>query len=122
MNGLGFCLLNQNHAKEAKPYFEKILAKEPDAIGPLNGLARCFKEEGKIDQAIKTGEHGYQIQPEPNDLAGGLADAYLETKQYAKAVPLFELMLKAHPKNKHFQKGLEAAQRGVKEASDKSEK
>jgi Flp pilus assembly protein TadD len=116
MNGLGFCLLNQGHAKEAQPYFEKILAKEPDAGGPLNGLARCLKDQGKTDEAIKTWEHAYKIAPGPNDISGNLAEAYVETKQYTKAVPIFEMLVKANPKDERLHNRLEAARRGVKEA------
>jgi Flp pilus assembly protein TadD len=112
MNGLGFCLLNMGNAKEAKPYFEKLLANEPDALGPLNGLARCLKEEGKIDEAIKTWERGYKIDSSPNDIAGGLAMAYLEKKQFAKAVPILEQLVKASPSNEHYQKLLETARMG----------
>lgn len=120
MNGLGFCLLNLGNAKEAKPYFEKLIANDPDAVGPLNGLARCLKAEGKVDEAIKTWEHGYKVDPSPNDIAGGLAAAYVETKQFAKAIPILEQLVKASPDNKHFQKLLASARKGVK-GSEKAE-
>ena len=52
-NGLGFRLLNQGKHIEAKHSFEKALETWPAGAGPLNGLARCLKAEGKTDEAIE---------------------------------------------------------------------
>ena len=56
MNGLGFLMLNMGKTAEAKTFFEKYLKKDPDAAGPMNGSARCLKDEGKVDEAIALGK------------------------------------------------------------------
>jgi tetratricopeptide (TPR) repeat protein len=115
-NGLGFCLLNAGNAAEAKEYFQKCLKLQPEAAGAMNGLGRCLKEEGKTDDAIATWEAMYKKFPGPNAAATGLATTYLERKEYAKAIPYFEQLVKASLENGEFKQGLEAARTGAKQA------
>ena len=110
--GSAFILLNSGRTAQAKEYFEKYLKIEPDAPGPMNGLARCLKEEGKVDEAIALWEKMYEKYPGPNAAAVGLATTYLEQKEHAKALPYFEELVKAMPDNEEFKKGLEAAKKG----------
>ena len=51
--------------------------------------------------------------PGPNAAAVGLAMTYSERKQFDKALPLFEELVKSQPDNEEFRKGLEAAKAGA---------
>ena len=79
----------------------------------MNGLARCLKEEGKVDEAIALWEKMYEKHPGPNAAAVGLAMTYLERKEFEKAQKYFEELVKAMPDNEEFKKGLEAAKKGA---------
>jgi hypothetical protein len=43
---------------------------------------------------------------------------YAERKEFDKAVPLFEELVKAQPDNQEFRRGLEAAQEGAKSSKE----
>jgi cytochrome c-type biogenesis protein CcmH/NrfG len=79
----------------------------------MNGLARCLKSEGKVAEAVALWEKMYKLYPGPNAAAVGLAQTYVEQKEYAKALPYFEELVKAMPDNEEFNKGLEAAKQGA---------
>ena len=85
----------------------------PDAAGPLNGLARCLKDEGKVDEAIAVWEKMHKKYPGPNAASVGLATTYSEKKEYAKALPYYEELVKSQPANQEFKDGLEAAKKGA---------
>jgi tetratricopeptide (TPR) repeat protein len=114
MNGLGFSLLNMGKPKEAKPYFEAILKAEPDSGGPLNGLARCLSAEGKTKEAIALWEKLDKLTPgQPNAGTAGLAWAYLEQKEYEKAIVMFERLLEQNPQDERLKNALVQAQQGA---------
>ncbi len=52
--------------------------------------------------------------PGPNAGTVGLATTYVERKEYAKAIPLYEELAKADPSNEEFKKGLADAQAAAK--------
>jgi pentatricopeptide repeat protein len=112
---LAFCLLTQGNHEQAQPLFEKYLAKEKDAAGPMNGLARCLKASGKVDEAVELWERMAKLYPGPNAAAVGLAMTYLERKQYAKAAKHFKELVKANPDSDAFQRGLKSAEKGLAE-------
>ncbi len=56
MNGLGFCLLNSGKATEAKPYFEKCIAKDKKAYGPMNGLRAASKPRARSTKRSSCGK------------------------------------------------------------------
>ena len=91
-----------------------FLKKQPKAAGPMNGLARCLKEQGKVDEAIAVWEKMVKQNPGVNAGTSGLATTYLEQKEYAKAIPYFEALVKAEPANEEFKQGLADAQEGLK--------
>ena len=119
VNGLAFSLLNQGNVKEAKPLFEKYLKKEPKASGPLNGLARCLAAEGDVDGAIKLWEKGAKLTPGASAHTTALAFTYFERKEYAKAIPHFELLVKSNPKNVRYTDGLAKSKAAMAKQGDK---
>jgi tetratricopeptide (TPR) repeat protein len=112
-NGLGFTLLSLGKPKEAKPHFEAVLKADPNAAGSINGLARCLKAEGKTKEAIELWEKLDKMTTEPNAGTHGLAWAYLEQKQYEKAMIAFERLLEQEPGNPELRKALNQAQAGA---------
>ena len=66
MNGLGFLLLNSGKTAEAKVLSRSTSRWNPMRAGPMNGLARCLKEEGKVDEAIALWEKMDKKYPGPN--------------------------------------------------------
>ena len=98
LNGLGWALLSQGKFAEAQPEFEKCLAVTPTHAGAINGLARCQQVAGEKDLAITTWERGVALNPgQATALTHGLAYAYVERGDFAKALPLIELNLAGMP-------------------------
>jgi tetratricopeptide (TPR) repeat protein len=108
-NGLAFCLLNLGKPADAKPHFERLLKDQPDAPGPMNGLARCLVAEGKTDEAIALWESVAKKTPGVSAATAGLAWAYFERKDYAKATPYLEQLLKAQPDDQRVKDALKVA-------------
>ena len=75
----------------------------------MNGLARCLKEQGQIDEAIKIWQQMLEKFPGVNAGTYGLADAYLEKKQFAKAAELYEQIVKENPADAEIRKKLDLA-------------
>jgi Flp pilus assembly protein TadD len=75
----------------------------------MNGLARCLKEEGHLDEAIAIWERAREGSPEPNDITAELGMAYLEKGEKAKAIPLLEIVVAAHPDNSRLAEALAKA-------------
>ena len=98
---------------EAQKHFEKCLELQPNAAGPMNGLARCYKAQGKTDKAIEVWKKMTELYPSANAGTAGLAFTYLEQKKYKEALPYFEELAKAQPADQEVQKGLEKARKGA---------
>jgi tetratricopeptide (TPR) repeat protein len=104
--------LGGGDADEAKPYFEKCLAINPQAGGAMNGLARVLKAQDDLDGAIKIWQEMVETIPGPHAGTYGLADAYLEKGEFAKAVPLLEQLAKSKPTDTEIQEKLAKAKTG----------
>ncbi len=109
LNGLGWFYLFGGDVDKAKPYFEKALAADPLAAGSMNGLARVLKTQGDLDGAMKIWQEMVDKIPGPHAGTAGLADAYMEKTEYAKAIPLLEQIVKADPKDSDAKKKLDRA-------------
>jgi len=75
----------------------------------MNGLARCLKAEGKTDEAIELWERLVKAAPGANAGTAGLAQTYFEQKQFGKAIPYLEQLVKANPNDEEARKKLEVA-------------
>ena len=94
---------------QAKPYFEKAIAADPNAAGSMNGLARVLYAKGDVDGAMKIWQEMVEKFPGPHAGVSGLADAYLEKEEFKKAVPLLEKLAKANPGDKQIKEKLARA-------------
>ena len=97
LNAMGWYYLLASDFDQAKPYFEKCLVIEPLSGGALNGLAQILKANDDLDGAMKLWQKMVDKLPGPNAGTFGLADAYMEKEEYAKAIPLLEQLLKEKP-------------------------
>lgn len=110
LNGLGWALLRSpGKQADAKVAFEKAIKADPEAAGSINGLAICLKSEGKADEAMKLWQQMVDKYPGPNAGTYGLAMAYVERKDYPKALPLLEQLAKSDPSDQQVQQALKQA-------------
>ena len=76
-------------------------------------MARCLKAEGEVDEAVALWEKMVEQYPGPNAGTWGLAQTYLEQKQYDKAVRYFEQLVKASPDDASLKQKLQQARAGA---------
>ena len=86
-NGLGFCLLNLGNTKEAQPIFEQLMKVNPKHGGYVNGLARCYKNNGDVAGAVKLWKTQEKDSGPPTALTWGIARSLVELKEYDEALP-----------------------------------
>ena len=79
--------------------------------GEQGGLADRLN---KVDEALALWKKIQEKYPSPSAATVGLATTYAERKEYGKATPYFEELVKADPENAEFKKGLEEARKGAK--------
>jgi pentatricopeptide repeat protein len=80
----------------------------------MNGLARCLKAEGKADEAIALWEKMVKQNPGVNAGTVGLATTFAERKEYDKALPYLEELVKAQPESPEYKQLLAEAQKATK--------
>ncbi len=107
-NGMGFVLLNRGKPAQAKPHFEKALEKWPNGAGPLNGLARVYKETGDVDRAIRLWKRADDPDM-PNAATWGLAQTYMERGEHDEAATYWRRIVDADPTNQQARAQLELA-------------
>ena len=86
----------------------------------MNGLARVLKAQGDLDGAIKIWQQMVEKIPGPHAGTAGLADAYMEKSEYAKAIPFLEQLAKADPKDPDTKKKLARAREAAKTAETRA--
>ncbi len=84
----------------------------------MNGLAQCLVAQEELEEAIEVWERSYKLSPGPNAAALGLAQAYMELGEPAKAIPFYKVLSEADPQNQSYKQALKAAR---SEISDKEE-
>src|SRR3954469_8634183 len=106
--------MRSGNATEAQAQFEQTLKLDPAAGGAMNGLAMILKRQNKTDQAIELWKKLDETAAAGETNAGtmGLARAYLDQKQYDKALPYYERLAKSLPNDSMVQKGLQEARTG----------
>ncbi len=111
LNGLGWALMRTpGAAAEAQATFEKALAIDANHGGAMNGLAIMLKRAGKTDEAIELWRKLDATNADGTNAGSfALAKAYMEAKQYDKALPFFERLAKTMPDDAFVQKGLQTA-------------
>jgi len=101
LNNMGTLFLTQKKFDQAKVPLEKAIASNPHSGGAYNGLGVIYANEKNWDLAIKNWESALSENNKNYDAMLNLAFAYLENKQNAKALPLFEEFAKSAPRNRY---------------------
>lgn len=88
----GFCEAQLHDYETAIKDLNASLYLSPDFGNALYYRGFCFNKLGKYQLAIADFTHGLQIQSN-SDLYAGLAYAYLQTKEYEKALKNYDLAI-----------------------------
>jgi len=83
---LGSLLFNESEYEEAIPYLERATKDFPESDEFQNKLAKCYKQTGKLEDAIK--QYQSLIAADPKNIKAymNLANAYTASEQYQKAL------------------------------------
>jgi len=92
---LGFAYSELNKYKASAEHFEKAMRLGmKDSRIRLN-LAEVYEKSGMMKKAITEYEN---ISPQTKEITAILADLYLKTKNYPKAITCYKKLLKLSPK------------------------
>ncbi|MDF0535763.1 M48 family metallopeptidase [Shewanella yunxiaonensis] len=90
--GKALALFRMKDYKGAEAIIDPLLKQDPDNLFYLDTKTDLLTEAKKYDQAIKLLEAQRQMRPSSLVINTNLANAYLEDKQAAKAIPILEQM------------------------------
>ena len=94
---IGNGLIDDSDAQTALPYFEEARKQAPDSIEMLTGLARCYYELGRDDEALKLYQQVIAQKPDIWDAQYYLGRIHLENGRYAQAVEPLDNARKLKP-------------------------
>jgi tetratricopeptide (TPR) repeat protein len=94
---IGNGLIEDADAQSALTYFEEARKQAPDSIDMLTGLARCYYELGRDEEALKLYQQVIAQNPASWDAQYYLGRIQLENGRYAEAVELLENARKLKP-------------------------
>ncbi|WP_424540158.1 M48 family metalloprotease [Shewanella fodinae] len=90
--GKALALFRLKDYKGAEAIIDDLLKQDPDNLFYLDTKTDLLTESKKYDQAIKLLEAQRRFRPSSLVINTNLANAYLENKQAAKAIPILEQM------------------------------
>lgn len=99
---LGLTYMDLRNFELAQDYFEQVVVLAPGAEVGLINLARSKVASGQIESAISDllkAKSAPQTQIELDLL---LAEAYIKSNQYKKAIEIYRQLMETSPKNAHF--------------------
>jgi len=109
-NELGVCCYRLGRVGEAKLWFQKAVARQPDFVRALTNLGACYNEEKDNPNAIACYRKALKLQPEMVDAWGNLAKAWTESEEFEMAVYAYNRVIELNPKGE-FYRGLAKAYR-----------
>ena len=108
----GTALFNVGRLEEAEAALRTFLRLEPgSSLVPRARatLGRTLARQGRLDEAIAVLEGAVVATPGDVEARGLLADAYFQTRQFARAIPLYRDFLDANPGHAGAEANLAAA-------------
>ena len=96
---IGNGLIDDSDAQTALLYLEYAREQEPKLNETLIGLARCYYELGRNDEALKLDQEAIAQNPAVWDAQYYLGRIHLENERYAQAVEPLENALKLKPED-----------------------
>ena len=94
---IGNGLIEDSDAQTALPYFEEARKQDPNSIEMLTGLARCYYELRRDDEALKLYQQAIAQNPAIWDAQYYLGRIHLENGRYAQAVEPLDNARKLKP-------------------------
>ncbi len=94
---IGNGLVEDSDAQTALQYLEYARKQDPNSVEMLTGLARCYYELGRDDEALKLYQDAIAQNPAIWDAQYYLGRIHLENGRYAQAVEPLESALKLKP-------------------------
>jgi len=94
---IGNGLIEDSDAQTAQQYLEYARTQDPNSIEMLNGLARCYYELRRDDEALKLYEEAIARKPDVWDVQYYVGRIHLENGRYAQAVEPLDNALKLKP-------------------------
>jgi tetratricopeptide (TPR) repeat protein len=104
--GLGQSYLGQKLPTEAVPYFEQVVALDPENETAYLFLAKAQNEAGEEDEARSTLEKAVNISPRNVELRQRLADLMIKTGDEAAAVEQYRTLVGMFPEVPKYRVGL----------------
>ncbi len=92
-------LIALQQTAKAQALLEKLLTQAPHSIAYRETLGELLYEQGNHKRAIKLYQHGLQRYPGNPLLTLSLVQNLLATKQYQRARPLLQGLLRHHPES-----------------------
>lgn len=106
--GLGFALLGDGRLERAERHFAALLERDPEHRAGLNGLALCYRQRGRLAQAIAVWER-LAARGRHSSATSHLPFAYLDHGQPRKALEHFLTLTARYPENARARDGLRRA-------------
>jgi tetratricopeptide (TPR) repeat protein len=89
-NMLGLCFLYQEKAEQAIAQYERLLSSESPPAVWYGNAGHAYRLAGRLDEAAEAFRQAIIRGDDPVDYYVGLADVYLEEKQYDRAAKMLE--------------------------------
>jgi tetratricopeptide (TPR) repeat protein len=99
MHQLGLVYASQGRIAKAKPFFERALAKDPEALDSTYQLGRCLFSQGDYAAAAEQFERVYATKPDHD--YGGLYLRLAQAQHFAgngpRAAEVYQTLLRFYP-------------------------
>ncbi|MFQ5500904.1 MAG: sulfatase-like hydrolase/transferase [Phycisphaerae bacterium] len=116
--GLAEALRQQNKNRDAKEWFLRALAVEPDLAEAHRGLGLVYSATGDLPNAEKCFRRHVEISSESTNALSNLANALMLQQKYAEAAPVFEKMIRIDPKDENAHRACWQALMGAGRRAD----
>ena len=97
LSNLGWAYYNKKDYNLSKQYYQKALKHSPKFTKALLGLARTYKETGRIPEAISTVKKAIGYDPQLPHLYFDLGDLYTLSRDYEKALQAYSRVVTLVP-------------------------
>ncbi|MDD5130445.1 MAG: tetratricopeptide repeat protein [Candidatus Omnitrophica bacterium] len=93
----GYLCINQGEYLEAESFFKKALEFNPDNPDAHIGLGKCYRETGKVQEAMEQGKKAIALAPANEEGYILLGNCYLEQGMFPESERMFKKALELNP-------------------------
>lgn len=94
---IGFCLQKGGEIEEALEYYRRAELIDARSVWTLKRIGGCLMILGQFKEAAEYFERVEQLQPDNKNVMLNMVNCYIETHNYAKALPLLHKLLYFSP-------------------------